>query len=396
MRYPQEMAGAKRFMNGLGAEFTDQKRAFIVVLHINPTSVPLINELSQRGRIAGVIAKPNSINFATYEGLADKYRFLDLDKHRMLEKGAVERYIAPLTADDEKLVIIDIGGYFAGALPDLNELPNLAGVVEDTENGLQKYERALERYPENKVPLFSIARSRSKDFEDYLIGRSIAYSTIRALRKEAVKDWRSRKIGIIGFGEVGRGAAFYLKDNLGLEVSIYDHNPEVQKKIGLSGFMAEERAALLKSSEILIAATGRGSLHDEDISVLKKGCYIASCTSADDEFAFNGFNLEGIEASQTGTVTISGVHFINGGNAVNFMHPEQLENLLSPYIYLTHSALLKSAVEIDRSKGLKTSEINVLSEASEKKLIGDFRRTLSDENKNSAFINKFLLSGLGR
>lgn len=396
MRYPQEMSGAKRFMNALADEFTNQKKAFIAVLHINPTSIPLIEALNQSGRVAGVIAKPNSINFATYERLADKYKFLDLDKHRMLEEGAVEKYIAPLTAADEKLIIVDIGGYFAGALPDLNKLPNLAGVVEDTENGLQKYERALEKYPENKVPLFSIARSRSKDFEDYLIGRSIAYSTIRALRKENVEDWRSRKIGVIGFGEVGRGAAFYLKDNLGLDVSVYDYNPEVQNKIKLSGFKAEEREALLKSAGILIAATGHGSLCDEDISRLKKDCYIASCTSGDDEFAFDKFNPEKAEISDAGTATVSGLHFINAGNAVNFMHPEQLENLLSPYIYLTHSALVKSAVEIDCGKNLKTAEINVLSEASEQQLIGDFRKSLRHENKNSAFINKFILSGLGR
>lgn len=44
------------------------------------------------------------------------------------------------------------------------------GIVEDTENGLQKYENIQKRYKNDHIPIFSIARSRSKDFEDYLVG----------------------------------------------------------------------------------------------------------------------------------------------------------------------------------------------------------------------------------
>lgn len=79
MKYPQEMFGARMFMSKLASEFTDSNKAFVLMSHINLTSVPLIESLNKSGRIAGIITKPNSINYPTYEKLFDKYRFLEPD-----------------------------------------------------------------------------------------------------------------------------------------------------------------------------------------------------------------------------------------------------------------------------------------------------------------------------
>lgn len=70
MKYPNEMAYAKTFMHSLSEKFSKQPKTFIIVLHINPTSLPLIETLNKKGRIAGIIAKPNSINYTTYEHLS--------------------------------------------------------------------------------------------------------------------------------------------------------------------------------------------------------------------------------------------------------------------------------------------------------------------------------------
>ena len=396
MKYPYEIAIAKKFMRQITDDFSAQKKAFVVVSHINPTSVPLIQSLSHAGRIAGIIAKPNSIDYSTYERLTDKYLFLDADKHSLLQSGTATSLLSKLPQPDEKLIIIDIGGYFAGSLGELSFLPFIGGIVEDTENGLQKYEAALEHLPNNKLPIYSIARSRAKDFEDYLIGRTIAFSAIQSIKKEKVPHWKNRKFGIIGFGEVGRGAAFCLKNTFGVDVSIYDCNPEVQQKITLSGFQVSSRNNIIKNSEILLCATGHGSLHDEDIQFIKKGCYIASCTSADDEFAFRDFDIRKGQNSPYRTSMINGINFINCGNAVNFMHPDRLERMLSPYIYLTHSALLAAIAELETQKNINTAQIQILSPQREKKLINDFHAINKTFNRNSIFIDKFLTATKGR
>lgn len=394
MKYSQEMNIAKKFMADLASDFTDKKKAFIVVSHINPTSIPFINTIAHNGRIAGVVAKPNSIHFPTYEKLHDKVFFLDVNKQDLMLPNIINKKVAPLVRDDENLIIIDIGGYFAGALKQLNALPNLVGIIEDTENGLQKYERALNSYPDNKIPILSVARSRAKDFEDYLIGRSIAVSSLEVLRQSG-ESYKHKKLGIIGFGEVGRGAAFYLKDKIGADVRVFDSNPKVQNLIKKSGFRAIDRNELLANSEVLFCMTGNKSLMDTDIQMMKDGCFVASCTSSDDEFGFRDFEIKSGEKTSENIRNTAGINFINDGNAVNFLHPQNLEKMLSPYIYLTHSALLECAVRLDNGDNFSTKTVNIIEKDREKEIISSFRRSIKSENKNAKFINAILNTKLG-
>lgn len=367
---------------------------FIIVSHINPTSVPLIKTLAKYGRLAGIIAKPNSIDFRTYEALSDMHRFIKLTKEDFHKNGIISEKISPLISPGEKLTIVDIGGYFAPALKELNQLPNITGIIEDTENGLQKYEKALAAYPENKIPLLSIARSRAKDFEDYLIGRSIAVSTIDTMAAEYPIE--QAQIGIIGFGEVGRGAAFYLRDTLKLCPKIYDCSTKVQDLIRLSGFTNINREDILTQSNILICATGHHSLNDQDIKKLKPGVLISSCTSGDDEFAFKNFSIQNGVPITKNITQHQGINFINKGNAVNFLHPDQMEKMLSPYIYLTHSALLLCAVKLNQKNDFNPAQITSLLPQEENKLIHNFRASMKNKNVNSVFVNRILTSNLSR
>lgn len=289
------------FMNEICKNFTSCKKAFIIVSHIVPTSLNLINVLNKVGRIAGIIAKPNSVDRLTYVRMKLKNVILPLDKLSLKEKNVIHTKIEPLIKSDEKLFIIDIGGYFAGALKELNAVHNLAGIVEDTENGLQKYEKELALNPDNKIPIYSVARSRTKDFEDYLVGRAVAQSTLKVLEENTflVND---KNFGIIGFGEVGRGAAFYLKNKIKKQINIYDWSLSAQNLIVKSGFNLMDKQQLLKTSDVIIGATGNKSINDQELKLLKSGSFVSSCTSHDDEFDF--FNLDACEKKEIGFILI--------------------------------------------------------------------------------------------
>lgn len=75
---------------------------------------------------------------------------------------------------------IDVGGYYARILNELIEVfsGRIMGVVEDTENGYQRY-LELDHLP---CPIFSVARSKLKVPEDYLAGPSIAFSVEMLVR----------------------------------------------------------------------------------------------------------------------------------------------------------------------------------------------------------------------
>lgn len=387
---------AQILIDGIGAKFKDRKKCFIVVSHVLSNITPFLNTLSKNGRLVGFVAKPNSIESETYKAFVDMgIDFLDITKQDLFLSATIQQKISPIIKDDESLVIIDTGGYFANALPQLNQIKNILGIVEDTENGLQKYEKALSNFPDNKVPIYSVARSKVKTYEDYLVGRAIAEITLEGLKYNNV-PLEDKKIGVIGFGEIGRGAAFYLKDYKRYNVQVYDVNPSVETLAIQNGFKAVRKEEILKSSDILICATGNKSLSDNDLNTIKKGCFISSCTSSDDEFAFENINIaDGIMVGNN-LRNVNGIFFLNDGNSINFIDTKKQSELLSPYVYLTHSSLLACCIKLDNNEVSNLSMVNVLSSNDEDALISAFHDIMEPDNENAKFIQKIVSSDLGK
>lgn len=126
------------FMKTRANGFLPGSKEFILVLHIVPSSLTLIETLAQHGSIVGIIPKPHSIDEETFQKIRKKERIFDIRREDFFNPSFMEEKIIPLINPDKKLIIIDIGGYFAPALQKLNSLKNCAGIIEDTENGLKK------------------------------------------------------------------------------------------------------------------------------------------------------------------------------------------------------------------------------------------------------------------
>jgi adenosylhomocysteinase len=378
---------AKKFFQHLCKNFPDGRNAFIMVSHIVSNNKPFFETFQNNGKIAGVIPKPSSIDKEVYSHLSKNgINFLQITKEDLATEGIIENKISSLVDSGENLMILDIGGYFAKSLEQLNHVKNLTGIVEDTENGLQKYEKALKNVPNNKVPIFSIARSRLKsNYEDYLIGRSVAESTLSLLKDNNI-DYSGKTIGIMGFGEVGRGASLYLKEYEGLKVQIYDINEQVMKLARKSGFLTVDNNDLLKTSDILICCTGNKCLKEADLDLIKKDCYISSCTSSDDEFAFE------IPAPKDGSKSeisnLRGVNFLHRGNAINFVDPQKEVEMVQPFINLTLSGLIKCCTKLSNYAQKDNRKVHVLSIPEEDKLISDFYKFMKPNNANAEFIER--------
>lgn len=381
---------ALKFMDTITSDFSDSKKCFIVVTHLVDNTIDFLNTLSKKGRVAGLIAKPNSVDEKTKkQATCSGIKILDFKRTDFFIDSTISQKVSPLIQNDEKLIIFDTGGYFAPSLKKLNQYSNILGIIEDTENGLQKYEQKLSEYPENNLPIFSVARSRAKDFEDYLIGRSIASATERLLSENHIM-LKNKRIGIIGFGEVGRGCAFYLKEKLKLNVLIFDNDENVRKFIDTSGFRYSSKTNILENSDVLICATGHKSLSDTDLPDIKQGCYIASCTSSEDEFNFTSIRLNQMPDNNNKIYPVQQVNFLNKGNAINFAYPQLCNEMLSPYIYLTFSALLKCVSNLEQGNSVVKTQVNFLSEKEEKQIIYDFLSATKSDivNKNDLFIQQ--------
>lgn len=316
----------------------------IIVTHLLPDRHMLLDSLSKLSHIIAVIPKQKSIHIPTLEKLENTYNFEFLSRSQIAETEVIDELIEK--SNLQKIILLDIGGYFA---PIINRLKQkfgekIVGVIEDTENGHQKYQDV-----DATVPIISVARSPLKEQEDYLVGQSIFYSTEAILREVNVLP-NYLNLGVLGYGKIGKSVANLAKSKCRY-VAVYDTNPILLAQAACHGFVIPSFKKLLEESDVIISCTGNKAINDTNISFVKDGCFISSATSADDEFALNNT----LSHSQARSVNPH-IHMIqnrekhfylmNQGNAVNFLH----NAVVGDFIFLVQSEILFAMKELYYNK----------------------------------------------
>lgn len=254
----------------------------LLVTHLLPDRPDFIQVLDRVGRVGAILPKPKSVHGPTLAWAQQHYPVLPLNRHWTSDPGEVIAQIAPLVMSHERLIILDIGGYFAKSQAVLAEHfgARFIGVVEMTENGHQRYEQES-----LAAPVISVARSPLKQAEDIQIGLSVVYSA-ESLARTLRRTFNVCQAALFGYGKVGRSIARELRcRNLHLELVETDALRQVE---ALShGFKLVNKAEALGRAELVICSTGNGSLDISDLQALRPGAMLASVTSADDEFAFS-------------------------------------------------------------------------------------------------------------
>ena len=289
-----QLRAVERFCNA-NSEYLKKTR-IIILEHILPTTVEFVNLLKLAGsEIYAVIAKPYSINKLCLRKLkqqkikviCESYNTLDNTPLLLdLLKEAVDISIE----DGRKIIIIDVGGYFAGPLISLGNSANgaIAGVVEDTTFGHNRY---YSNCAESKisVPVFSVARSPLKEIEARFVGRDAVSSMELVLRRIGI-SLSGRNALVIGYGMIGQNVAKTLR-RYDLKVSVYDIEDYQNLTAYSDGYRIHKKHQLLQDADIIFSATGSEAIYNtsaisfKDIEdYCKDNVILASVGSRDTEF----------------------------------------------------------------------------------------------------------------
>lgn len=341
-----------------------QKFGSFLITHLLAERPSFIRAVAKQTELIAVLPKPKSIN---EEAFREVQLFVQIDSLSRSLFSNVDFALEYLErrARGKDIILLDIGGYFAGILNKISESfsGRIMGVVEDTENGYQRYLR-LSKVP---CPVFSVARSSLKIAEDYLVGHSIAFS-VEALVRGRGDILSGMEAFVIGYGKLGSSIAQMLHIR-NMRVSVYDKDPIRMTQAKAAGYQVVRlKEDGLSRADIVICATGNHSLVKEDFAHIKNGAYIASVTSSEDELELE--HLESIyevtpvapNVSRYSTV-LHYFYVLAGGNAVNFLHGA----VVGPYIYLVQAEILAAISKISESMipGFYTVQ------DSDKKLIAD-------------------------
>lgn len=212
--------GTGGFFAELAADLPATDAASIVITHLLPGQMDFLTTVDHVAEVTAVLPKPRSADPLTLEAVAASYRCDVLERDRFADPAWLAAYIEDRAAG-RPLVLADIGGYFAPALARVCKVfsGRIAGVVEDTENGLRRY-LALGALP---CAVYSVARSPLKEPEDRLVGEAIVFS-VESLLRRLGEILPGRQACVLGFGKIGAGiaAALYARH---VRVIVLDTNP---------------------------------------------------------------------------------------------------------------------------------------------------------------------------
>lgn len=339
------------------ADKNSKKASVVAVSHLIPSSEDYIKSLQENFNLIGIIPKPKSINMTTRRRLdSEGVAILDQFSRDSISENP-DIFIEFLSPFDN-ICLIDIGGYFSESMSQFKEKlgDKLLGVIEDTENGHQKYEEHL---PAN-YKVMSVARSPLKNFEDQLVGQGVAHATETVLRQVNTLI-TYKNCGIIGYGKIGRGIADYLQQR-GIKPRVSEINAMRSIQASCDGTIVCSTDELIRKSDVIFCATGMRALDILKLRDLKKGAYLASVTSSDDEFDLKYVDSEYEKQAIAEHITRyvkrgHSFHLLNDGNAINFLFSAAVDK----YINLVQGELIFSISKIlkDNSKNNDSKQIAV-------------------------------------
>ncbi len=328
----------------------DARGQSLVVTHLLGDRPYFLEALDRIAPIACVLAKPKSIDSSAYRRAADRFQVAVADRKSLATEIGIQELLSTASLDDKPTLAIDIGAYFAPGLRYLAKGSGLCGVVEDTENGQQKYEAQLDSgFP---CPVLSVARSPLKNAEDYLVGHSVVFST-EALMRSRGDVLQGRSACVIGYGKIGRSIAQLLR-NHGVQIAVHDIDPVPLTEAHAHGFAVHsDLTEALAGAGIIVCATGNLALRRESFREVEPGAYVVSVTSSDDELDLAPLK-QSYERNRIGTDIVryrrfderrSEAHFffvLNNGEAVNFLHGA----VVGPAIQLVQAEIVMAAARL--------------------------------------------------
>lgn len=314
----------------------------IVLAHCLKDLPHLLFGLSQVTKIANVLCIPYSIDPKAMEVVSREYRIEVPTLSDVSDPEYLMNCVKESVRDDERpLVVVEVGGYFS-AIGDrlVRELgERFLGIIEDTEAGHRRYEC---RASTLTFPVVSVARSVLKASEDTLIGPSTIFSVEKLLRS---MDWQleGRRALVLGFGNIGASVARKLQRR-NCSVAVFDIDPVRRVRALAEGFRIPDRTAALRTSDLVIGATGTRSLAGQDFFLLPSGSVLASCSSRDVEFDVEKLATSHARAPISHTDVDEYVrgrkvlYLLRGGLPVNFIDG----SIVGPVIALVQAELVAS------------------------------------------------------
>lgn len=357
---------------------------FLIIQHLLDDTAELIQILIESEcSIDYFFAKPYSIDLNAKRKVEDfgvpihVFEYDSIASSDFLTK-VIKKSIKKASSNNEKLILLDVGGYFSDPLMQLtdDELALITGVVEDTTFGHTRYSQLVNDH-EITTPILSVARSRLKEIEAHHVGNAVV-NAIEKYLKEVGVSLVGKQALQIGFGMIGENVARALSAQ-NVRVSVYDQNDIQNLHAFMDGYSVNKKSDLLPYADLIVSATGTRAISIDDLYSMKSNVFLASAGSQDIEIPIKYLKDNATQTKLTDALSSyriengSSVILLCEGTAVNF----GVNSIPREIMDLVFAEILYGAIQLVNGE-LKAGKIH----ASNPKILGRISKAWLGSLKN--------------
>lgn len=258
----------------------DSRHRFIIVAHLFDDTMRMLEALDGVVSWDAIVGVPYS---SQRPGLADRWRQRFGDRMRLpadlteLEQtlaAELARSLQACAQAGQRLIVQDVGGFVAPLLHTYfgDRLHLVKGVIEITKQGVWRAAALPLGFP-----VLHCAESELKRLEAVRCGETVV-RCLDGLARGRGHSLAGRRAVVMGAGWIGSGVARALR-RLDMTVAVVDRDPLKVIEARLAGFEATLSPQRLGQTELLVGATGRGSITAAELAQLPDGALVASASS---------------------------------------------------------------------------------------------------------------------
>lgn len=333
------------------------KRKQFVVQHLFADTLRLLEILHEHVPIDVVV----SISYSGSEEVVEALRKKGIrvctptfDQLHETIKEELGKSLEKCKEEDSKLLIHEVGGYTIKILHEHFQasIAQVVGAIEVTKQGVWE----ARKLPKLLIPQLNCAETRLKQIEGKMVGESVVVALDNILREMGYAVV-GRKVHLLGYGWVGKGAAFALKAR-GMVVSVFDNDIIKMVEAKVDGFNTLRSKSELNSYDVVLGTSGRCAITKEVLDELPSRCFLVSGSSKDHEI-----DLEYLQSQQ---VKIEKIHphidsyqladdrnllLVNNGYPVNFTGSSVPDEIVE-FLFAELIMLVKVMMEEKPSPGI--------------------------------------------
>ena len=338
--YREEFSAFNEIGNRLRAIFFQDKPpldnvAVLLIAHSLFSGLPLVDAAEG---IAGrhntyLVCKSSSRNRGVEDYLTGRGNTLLSSRKEdfMHNPGKV---IRELSSIGKPILFLDHGGYGAYHIGALRDGIRLAGIVEYTLNGHQRYQRVGAMA---HIKYVSLAEARTKRFADYSCGRLVGEICSFVVQQFSGFGGHLRgigQVGIIGFGRLGSNAADQMKNNGAHNIMVYDTDPEKMIEAQQKGYNVQASCVgdIVERCNVILVGCDTAPIKPPMYALMHERTILATVTSPDDaldiQTLLQGGHIIREEEQPDGSIPITTyrtkrnhhIHLICDGDAPNLKY----------------------------------------------------------------------------